>query len=107
MIIITIADGIPTSILVWGGDLLTIHGMTLGTIPGFIAAGTARGTTVAGMIPGFTAMVAGMVGAAPGAIADGIHPGTMAVGLIPGTMDTADTGEAVITTASMMVITVA
>lgn len=96
------AVGTPTSILAWDGDIPTIHGTTVGTIRGIMAAGTAHGITVAGMIPGFTAMAAGMAGAVPGTTADGTHPGTMVAGMIPGFMVIAD-----ITMASTMVITAA
>jgi hypothetical protein len=101
--IITTAVGTPTSILAWGGDIPTIHG----TIPGIMAAGTAHGITVAGMIPGFMVMAAGTVGIAHGITADGIHPGTMAVGMTRGIMVMADITAAGIITVSMMVITAA
>jgi len=91
--ITTTAVGMPTSILVWGGDIPTIHGTTHGLIPGI---------TVAGTIPGFTAIMAGMGGEVPGTTADGIHPGTMGVGMILGIMVIAD-----IITDSMMAITAA
>lgn len=55
MKITTIAGGTATSIMAWGGDLPTIPGMT----PGITEAITVPGTTVAGMIPGFTDTAAG------------------------------------------------
>jgi hypothetical protein len=105
--IITTAVGTPTYITVWGGDIPTIQGTTVGTIRGIMAAGTAHGITVAGTIPGFTAMAAGMAGAVPGTTAAGIHPGTMAVGMTRGIMVMADITAAGIITVSMMVITAA
>ena len=101
------ADGIPAYITAWDGDLPTIHGTIVGTIPGIMAAGTAHGITVAGTIPGFTVMAAGTVGIAHGITAAGIHPGTMAVGMTRGTTVMADITAAGIITVSMMVITAA
>lgn len=85
--------GDPTYISAWvGAGTATIHGMTLGMIPGttvtdgdtpFTAIGTARGITAGGTHPG-------------------IHLGITAGIILPGITVTADGTEADITAVSMM-----
>lgn len=101
MKIITTGGGIRMYTMVWGGDPTIIHGMTRGTIPGIMVAGTA------GIAPGITAdgILRGiMAGTARGITVGGTLHGTMVVGMIPGIM--VDIGAAaVITKAFMTAIT--